>query len=166
MNGVVSTVRLYAKFLSFQVTPPAPVVEYIPDPAVAVAAAYSNLNPMYTASPYAPTADNIYMTPSVHSSNFYPVTDNLFHQYRLQGVGGYYPEYHHSPASASYVTNGFLSYDGYGIPSKEEKWQDSGKYYAAAAAAGHEISSRSPYTGYSSPTGNVQVCAIDDLNGN
>lgn len=107
---------------------------------------------MYSASPYAPTADNIYMTPSVHSSNFYPVTDNLFHQYRLQGVSGYYPEYHHSPASASYVTNGFLSYDGYGIPTKEEKWQESGKYYSS-----HEVSSRGVYSGYGSPTGPAQV---------
>lgn len=129
-----------------QVTPPAPVVEYIPDPAAAVAAAYSNLNPMYTPSPYAPTAENIYMTPTVHSSNFYPVTENLFHQYRLQGVGSYYPEYHHSPASASYVTNGFLSYDGYGI-TKEEKWQDGGKYYT-----GSEVGSRGVYAGYGSPT--------------
>ncbi|KAJ6635828.1 Aryl hydrocarbon receptor [Pseudolycoriella hygida] len=135
-----------------QVTPPAQVVEYIADPAAAVAAAYSNLNPMYSASPYAPTADNIYMTPTVHSSNFYPVTDNLFHQYRLQGVSGYYPEYHHSPASASYVTNGFLSYDGYGIPTKEEKWQEGGKYYSS-----HEASSRSVYSGYGSPTGPTQM---------
>lgn len=125
----------------------------MPDPAVAVAAAYSNLNPMYSTSPYAPTADNIYMTPSVHSSNFYPVTDNLFHQYRLQGVSGYYPEYHHSPASASYVTNGFLSYDSYGIPTKEEKWQDSTKYYTS----GHDVTSRSVYAGYGSPTGSTQV---------
>ena len=31
-----------------------PVVDYIPDPAVVVAA-YSNLNPMYSSSPYAPS---------------------------------------------------------------------------------------------------------------
>lgn len=130
-----------------QVPSPAPVVEYIPDPAAAVAAAYSNLNPMYTPSPYAPTAENIYMSSSVHSPNFYPVTENLFHQYRLQGVSGYYPEYHHSPASAaSYVTNGFIPYDSYGISTtKEEKWQESGKYY------GNEMPPR-VYASYGSPT--------------
>lgn len=131
-----------------QVTPPTPVVEYIPDPAVAVAAAYSNLNPMYTSSPYASSTENIYMTPSVHSSNFYPVTDNLFHQYRLQGVSGYYPEYHHSSASAPYITNGFLSYDGYGISTKDEN-----KYYGS----GHEVAGRVVYPGYGSPTGTTQV---------
>lgn len=120
---------------------------------------------MYSTSPYAPGADNIYMTPAAvhHSSNFYPtVTDNLFHQYRLQGVGGYYPEYHHSASSAAAatyaVTNGFLPYDSYSLPpssvatasSKEEKWASSsslsatpdgsvggGKYYATATTSGH-----------------------------
>lgn len=144
-----------------QVTPPTPsVVEYIPDPAVAVAAAYSNLNPMYSPSPYAPTAENIYMTSSVHSANFYPVTENLFHQYRLQGVGGYYPEYHHhhSGASSPYVgSNGFLSYDNYGIPSKEEKWQDNtAKYYQSTDPV--FTSNRSHvYSGYGSPTTPSQV---------
>uniref|UniRef100_A0A1A9WH34 PAS domain-containing protein n=1 Tax=Glossina brevipalpis TaxID=37001 RepID=A0A1A9WH34_9MUSC len=128
-----------------QVTSPAPVVEYLPDPAVAVAAAYSNLNPMYTTSPYATAADNIYMGSSVHSSNFYPVTENLFHQYRLQGVSGYYADYHHSGAPApAYVTNGFLSYDGYAITSKDEKWQDTGKYYSGYSS------------GYGSPTSTTQ----------
>ena len=91
------------------------------------------------------------MTPSVHSTNFYPVTDNLFHQYRLQGVSGYYPEYHHAPATAaSYVTNGFLSYDGYSIGAKDEKWQDSSKYYSAS----HDVANRGIYPGgYASPTG-------------
>lgn len=107
---------------------------------------------MYTPSPYAPTAENIYMSPTVHSPNFYPVTENLFHQYRLQGVSGYYPEYHHAPTSASYVTNGFLSYDGYGIPpTKEEKWQDSSKYYPST-----DVSSR-VYAGYGSPSTTPQV---------
>ncbi|XP_065354791.1 mucin-5AC [Calliphora vicina] len=128
-----------------QVSSPAPVVEYLPDPAVAVAAAYSNLNPMYTTSPYATAADNIYMGTSVHSTNFYPVTENLFHQYRLQGVGGYYADYHHTAAPASaYVANGFLSYDGYAITSKEEKWQDTGKYYSGYSS------------GYGSPTSTPQ----------
>lgn len=136
-----------------QVTPPAPVVDYIPDPAVAVAAAYSNLNTMYSPSPYAPTAENLYMPPSVHSSNYYPVTENLFHQYRLQGVGGYYPDYHHSPGSASYMANGFLTYESaYGI-AKEEKWSDGNKYY------GPELNSRnaSVYGGYSSPASQVSL---------
>lgn len=101
---------------------------------------------MYTTSPYATAADNIYMGTSVHSTNFYPVTENLFHQYRLQGVGGYYADYHHSAAPASaYVTNGFLSYDSYTITSKEEKWQDTGKYYSGYSS------------GYGSPTSTPQV---------
>lgn len=149
-------VYIYILNVYTQVTPPAAVVDYIPDPA-AVAAAYSNLNPMYSTSPYAPSpADNIYMTPAAvhHTTNFYPtVTDNLFHQYRLQGVSGYYPEYHHSAASASAaatyaVTNGFLPYDSYSLApsqqsstSKEDKWQadaggggggGGGKYYPSA----------------------------------
>ncbi|XP_036322534.1 neuronal PAS domain-containing protein 2-like [Rhagoletis pomonella] len=131
--------------LQFQVTSPAPVVEYLPDPAVAVAAAYSNLNPMYTTSPYATAADNIYMGTSVHSTNFYPVTENLFHQYRLQGVSSYYTDYHHSGAPASaYVTNGFLPYDGYTIAPKDDKWQDTGKYYSGYSS------------GYGSPTSTPQ----------
>ena len=135
-----------------QITPPAPVVEYIADPA-AVAAHYTNLNPMYATSPYPSSTDNLYMTPSVHSSNFYPVTENLYHQYRLQGVSGYYPgDYHHSSVPTSYVANGFLPYDGYGISTKEEKWQDGGKYYP-----GHDVTSRSMYSEYSSPTGHSQV---------
>lgn len=107
---------------------------------------------MYSGSPYAPTAENLYMTPTVHSSNFYPVTENLYHQYRLQGVSGYYPEYHHSPAPAPYVTNGFLPYDGYSIPTKEDKWQESSKYYP-----GHDVTGRNMYGGYGSPTGTTQV---------
>lgn len=95
------------------------------------------------------------MTPNVHSSNFYPVTENLYHQYRLQGVSGYYPEYHHSPAPAPYVTNGFLPYDGYSIPSKEEKWQESSKYYSA-----HDVTGRNMYGGYGSPTGTAQVIIL------
>lgn len=72
-------------------------------------------------------------------------------------MGGYYPEYHHSAASATYVTNGFLPYDSYGIPAatKDEKWQDSGKYYM-----GHEVAGRSVYPssyGSPTPTGPTQV---------
>lgn len=126
------------------------VVDYLPDSAVAVAAAYSNLNPMYTASPYTTGADNIYIGTPVHSTNLYPVTENIFHQYRLQGVGGYYTDYHHSggPHSAymANVTNGFLSYDGYTISSsKDEKWRDPTKYYPGYSS------------GYVSPTSATQV---------
>ncbi|XP_031633616.1 aryl hydrocarbon receptor protein 1 isoform X3 [Contarinia nasturtii] len=106
-----------------QITPPAP--EYIP-----VAAAYTNLNPMYAAaSPYPSSTENLYMTPS----------------------GGYYSgDYHHSSVPTSYVANGFLPYDGYAISTKEEKWQDNGKYY--------DVTSRSSmYTEYSSPTGHSQI---------
>lgn len=136
-----------------QVNSPASVVEYIPDPSVAVAAAYSNLNPMYTSSPYAASTENLYMTPSVHSPNFYPVSENLYHQYRLQSVSaGYYPtDYHHpSTVPTSYVTNGFLPYESYGISTKDEKWQESGKYYSGP---GHDVTSRSMYADYGSPGG-------------
>ncbi|XP_030572179.1 circadian locomoter output cycles protein kaput [Drosophila novamexicana] len=134
-----------------QVGSPAPaVVEYLPDPAAAVAAAYSNLNPMYTTSPYATAADNLYMGSSMPANAFYPVSENLFHQYRLQGavgVGGYYTDYPHTggPASA-YVANGFLSYDGYAIASKaqDDKWQETGKYYSGYSS------------GYGSPTSTPQ----------
>ncbi|XP_043068080.1 protein single-minded [Drosophila bipectinata] len=126
---------------------PAVAVEYLPDPAAAVAAAYSNLNPMYTTSPYASAADNLYMGSSMPANAFYPVSENLFHQYRLQGaVGGYYTDYPHSggPASA-YVANGFLSYDGYAIASKaDDKWQETGKYYSGYSS------------GYGSPTSTPQ----------
>lgn len=120
-----------------QLSSPSPaVVDYIPDPA-AVAAAYSNLNPMYSSSPVpygAGSTENLYMTQSIHSSSFYPSAENLFHQYRLQG--GYYPDYHHHHhhhPSSPYVANGFLPYDGYGLASpvvntKEEKWHEE-KYY-------------------------------------
>ncbi|KAH8395527.1 hypothetical protein KR222_000533 [Zaprionus bogoriensis] len=135
-----------------QVGSPAPaVVEYLPDPAAAVAAAYSNLNPMYTTSPYATAADNLYMGSSMPANAFYPVSENLFHQYRLQGavgVGGYYTDYPHTgaPASAYVAANGFLSYDGYAIASKaEEKWQETGKYYSGYSS------------GYGSPTSTPQV---------
>jgi aryl hydrocarbon receptor len=135
---------------------PAANVEVYPDPA-AVAAAYSNLN-HYAPSPYATSAaDNLYMTAPVHSTNFYPA-ENLFHQYRLQGVSGYYPDYHHAAHhhhshlnSPTYVSNGFLTYDGYALPTsvvgvtKEEKWhQDEAKYYGG--------DTRGSYNNYSSPT--------------
>lgn len=132
-------------------TPSPSVVDYIPDPAVA--AAYSNLNPMYSGTPYAPTAENIYMTSSVHSPNFYPVSENLFHQYRLQGVSGYYPEYHHhhhhnstpSAASPYMSSNGFLSYENYGITAKDDKWQESAIKYYPPGERNHV------YSGYPSP---------------
>ncbi|XP_063708955.1 aryl hydrocarbon receptor [Culicoides brevitarsis] len=129
-----------------QITPPTPVVEYIPDASAAVAASYSNLNPMYP-SPYAAGAENFYIQ---HS---YPgVTENLFHQYRLQGVGSYYPDYHHSPTSTSYMTaNGFLPYESpYGISAtaKEEKWNENSKYYGG--------SDNRVYSGYTSPAQVIQ----------
>lgn len=96
-----------------QLSSPSPaVVDYIPDPA-AVAAAYSNLNPMYSSSPVpygAASTENLYMTQSIHSNSFYPSAENLFHQYRLQS-SGYYSDYHnhlhHHPTHPSpYVANG------------------------------------------------------------
>lgn len=118
------------------------VVDYIPDPA-AVAAAYSNLTPMYSSSPVpygASGAENLYMTQSIHSGSFYPTAENLFHQYRLQS--GYYPDYHHHAhhPTSPYVANGFLPYDSYGLTSsavvntKEEKWHDD-KYYSNSSSS-------------------------------
>lgn len=106
--------------------PTASVVDYIPDP---VAVAYTNLNPMYSTTspvPYGASTENLYMT---HSSTFYPSPENLFHQYRIQSSYYHPSEYHHHPSP--YVSNGFLSYEGYGLASvnsKDEKWHDE-KYY-------------------------------------
>jgi hypothetical protein len=142
-----------------------PVVDYIPDPA-AVAAAYSNLTPMYSSSPvpYGASTENLYMTQSIHSGSFYPTAENLFHQYRLQS--GYpYPEYHphHHPhhTSSPYVANGFLPYDSYGLTSsvvntKEEKWHDD-KYYSNSSSSDltHSTNGRQNFN-YDAPSS--QVC--------
>ncbi|XP_058457981.1 aryl hydrocarbon receptor protein 1 isoform X2 [Malaya genurostris] len=97
-------------------------VDYINDPAGAVAAAYSNLNPIYSSATYVST-ENVYMTPPAHSSSFYSVSDNLFHQYRLQG--GYYSEY--PSTSTPFIANGFITYDSYSNINKEDKWAENGK---------------------------------------
>jgi len=140
---------------------PASVVDYIPDPAAAVAVAYSNLNPMYPSSPvpYGPsTADNIYMSQSIHSGSFYPSAENLFHQYRLQG--SYYPEYHHPHHHhhhhSPYVANGFIPYDSYGLTSpsvvnaKEEKWHED-KYYEHSTNGRHNFNYESSSAHQHSP---------------
>ncbi|KAG5682009.1 hypothetical protein PVAND_011404 [Polypedilum vanderplanki] len=109
--------------------PTAAVVDYISDP---VAVAYSNLNPIYPSSPvpYGTSTENLYMT---HSSTFYPSPENLFHQYRIQS-GYYHPSeyhHHHHHHPSPYVSNGFLSYEGYGLASvnaKDEKWHEE-KYF-------------------------------------
>lgn len=147
-------------------SPSASIVEYIPE----VASAYPNLNTMYSSSPYAPApAENIYMTTPVHSANFYPNAENIFHQYRLQGVGGYYPDYHHHHAhlnSPTYVANGFLPYDGYSIPStvlKEEKWhQENNKYYLGGVNESNiNQSSKSSFSNYeNSPQQIAQVSEV------
>lgn len=118
--------------------PTAAVVDYISDP---VAVAYTNLNPMYPSSPvpYGASTENLYMT---HSSTFYPSPENLFHQYRIQS-GYYHPsEYHHHHHHPSpYVSNGFLSYEGYGLASvnaKDEKWHDE-KYFNNELSNGRNI---------------------------
>jgi hypothetical protein len=114
-------------------SPPAgSVVDYISDP---VAVAYTNLNPMYSTSPvpgYGTSTENLYMT---HSSTFYPSPENLFHQYRIQSSYYHPSEYHHHHHASPYVSNGFLSYEGYGLASvnaKEEKWHED-KYYNSDA---------------------------------
>ncbi|XP_058057389.1 aryl hydrocarbon receptor [Anopheles bellator] len=80
-----------------QVPPSVSVVDYIPGgapgtaaaAAVVAAAAYSNsINSVYSPATHFASSgpDNVYMAGPVHSPNFYPMPDNLFHQYRLQGV--------------------------------------------------------------------------------
>uniref|UniRef100_A0A8D8FAF4 Aryl hydrocarbon receptor n=1 Tax=Culex pipiens TaxID=7175 RepID=A0A8D8FAF4_CULPI len=92
-----------------QANSPTQLVEYMSDSAVAVAAAYSNLNPIYTTPSYV-SSDSLYITPPA-SANFYTVSDNIFHQYRLQS---YYSEYPSTPTS--YITsNNFIAYDTFGV---------------------------------------------------
>ena len=84
-------------------------VDYVDTTAAAVAAAYSNLNPLYsTGYPTTGATDNglSYMS----HTNYQPLYENhnLF-QYRA--LGPYYPEYH----SPSYVSNGFSV--GCGLPT-------------------------------------------------
>ncbi|XP_050086093.1 uncharacterized protein LOC126571541 [Anopheles aquasalis] len=125
-----------------QVSPTVSVVDYIsggpPGTAAAAAAvaaaAYTNtINSVYSPSGhFAGTGpDNVYMTAPVHSPNFYPMPDNLFHQYRLQGVSGYYPEYHTSTTAPTFVsTNGLIPYDSYGITKEDSmRWHEGGKSY-------------------------------------
>ncbi|XP_056637054.1 aryl hydrocarbon receptor protein 1 [Diorhabda sublineata] len=48
----------------------------------------------------------LYPAPATLDNRYLATTENLFHQYRP--LGGYYPEYHHSPTTSPYVGNGFL----------------------------------------------------------
>ncbi|XP_049537606.1 uncharacterized protein LOC125952273 isoform X2 [Anopheles darlingi] len=129
-----------------QVSPTVSVVDYIsggpPGTAAAAAAvaaaAYTNtINSVYPPSTHFPGSgpDNVYMTAPVHSPNFYPMPDNLFHQYRLQGVSGYYPEYHTSTTASTFVsTNGLIPYDSYGITKEDTmRWHEGGKSYGACS---------------------------------
>uniref|UniRef100_A0A182JPI8 PAS fold-3 domain-containing protein n=1 Tax=Anopheles christyi TaxID=43041 RepID=A0A182JPI8_9DIPT len=132
-----------------QVSPSVSVVDYIPGgppgtaaaAAAVAAAAYSNsINSVYSPAAHFPgtAPDNVYMTGPVHSSNFYPMPDNLFHQYRLQGVSGYYPEYHTSTSASTFVpTNGLIPYDSYGITKEDTmRWHEGTKSYGAAGESG------------------------------
>ncbi|XP_035773285.1 aryl hydrocarbon receptor-like isoform X2 [Anopheles albimanus] len=125
-----------------QVSPTVSVVDYISGgptgtaaaAAAVAAAAYTNtINSVYSPSTHFPGAgpDNVYMAAPVHSPNFYPMPDNLFHQYRLQGVSGYYPEYHTSSTAPTFVsTNGLIPYDSYGITKEDTmRWHEGGKSY-------------------------------------
>ncbi|XP_050076149.1 circadian locomoter output cycles protein kaput [Anopheles maculipalpis] len=125
------------------------VVDYIPGgppgtaaaAAAVAAAAYSNsINSVYSPAAHFPgtAPDNVYMTGPVHSSNFYPMPDNLFHQYRLQGVSGYYPEYHTSTSASTFVpTNGLIPYDSYGITKEDTmRWHEGTKSYGVGSESG------------------------------
>uniref|UniRef100_A0A182N8U8 Uncharacterized protein n=1 Tax=Anopheles dirus TaxID=7168 RepID=A0A182N8U8_9DIPT len=125
-----------------QVSPSVSVVDYIPGgppgtaaaAAAVAAAAYSNsINSVYSPAAHFPgtAPDNVYMAGPVHSPNFYPMPDNLFHQYRLQGVSGYYPEYHTSTSASTFVpTNGLIPYDSYGITKEDTmRWHEGTKSY-------------------------------------
>uniref|UniRef100_A0A182PVY6 Uncharacterized protein n=1 Tax=Anopheles epiroticus TaxID=199890 RepID=A0A182PVY6_9DIPT len=142
-----------------QVSPSVSVVDYIPGgppgtaaaAAAVAAAAYSNsINSVYSPAAHFPGSapDNVYMTGPVHSSNFYPMPDNLFHQYRLQGVSGYYPEYHTSTSASTFVpTNGLIPYDSYGITKEDTmRWHEGTKSYGAAG----ELSQSHPASAESS----------------
>uniref|UniRef100_A0A182U938 PAS fold-3 domain-containing protein n=1 Tax=Anopheles melas TaxID=34690 RepID=A0A182U938_9DIPT len=132
-----------------QVSPSVSVVDYIPGgppgtaaaAAAVAAAAYSNsINSVYSPAAHFPgtAPDNVYMTGPVHSSNFYPMPDNLFHQYRLQGVSGYYPEYHTSTSASTFVpTNGLIPYDSYGITKEDTmRWHEGTKSYGPPGESG------------------------------
>ncbi|XP_018318618.1 aryl hydrocarbon receptor protein 1 isoform X2 [Agrilus planipennis] len=97
--------------VSNSVVSPMPTIDYIPTEGCA----YN----MYT-TPYAPPAPDHTLSTYMGHSNFqhtlypspatldnrYLPTENLFHQYRP--LSTYYSEYHHSPASSPYMSNGFL----------------------------------------------------------
>uniref|UniRef100_A0A182LXX4 PAS fold-3 domain-containing protein n=1 Tax=Anopheles culicifacies TaxID=139723 RepID=A0A182LXX4_9DIPT len=132
-----------------QVSPSVSVVDYIPGgppgtaaaAAAVAAAAYSNsINSVYSPAAHFPGSapDNVYMAGPVHSSNFYPMPDNLFHQYRLQGVSGYYPEYHTSTSASTFVpTNGLIPYDSYGITKEDTmRWHEGTKSYGVGSESG------------------------------
>ncbi|XP_058122731.1 uncharacterized protein LOC131293652 [Anopheles ziemanni] len=124
------------------VSPNVAVVDYIPGgppgtaaaAAAVAAAAYTNtINSVYSPAAHFAGAgpDNVYMGGPVHSPNFYPMPDNIFHQYRLQGVSGYYPEYHTSTSASTFVpTNGLIPYDSYGITKEDTmRWHEGTKGY-------------------------------------
>ncbi|XP_052864708.1 uncharacterized protein LOC128271290 [Anopheles cruzii] len=129
-----------------QVQPSVSVVDYIPGgapgtaaaAAVVAAAAYSNsINSVYSPATHFAGGgpDNVYMAGPVHSPNFYPMPDNLFHQYRLQGVSGYYPEYHTNTSASTFVpTNGLIPYDSYGITKEDTmRWHEGTKSYGTGS---------------------------------
>ncbi|KAJ1532137.1 hypothetical protein ONE63_000762 [Megalurothrips usitatus] len=123
LRDFLSTCRTKRKLNTSAATPPGstsgqvtPTVDYVDTTAAAVAAAaaYSNLNPLYSTAYPTTGADNglSYMS----HSNYQPLYDNhnLF-QYRVPTLGSYYstmPEYH-SPSVSAY--NGFTV--GCGLPT-------------------------------------------------
>uniref|UniRef100_A0A182J6J6 BHLH domain-containing protein n=1 Tax=Anopheles atroparvus TaxID=41427 RepID=A0A182J6J6_ANOAO len=128
------------------VSPNVSVVDYIPGgppgtaaaAAAVAAAAYTNtINSVYSPAAHFAGAgpDNVYMAGPVHSPNFYPMPDNIFHQYRLQGVSGYYPEYHTSTSASTFVpTNGLIPYDSYGITKEDTmRWHEGTKGYGTGS---------------------------------
>uniref|UniRef100_A0A0K8SC85 PAS domain-containing protein n=1 Tax=Lygus hesperus TaxID=30085 RepID=A0A0K8SC85_LYGHE len=113
LRDFLSTCRTKRKLSSHAAVVPTPeaAAEFIvPDPAAAVAAAYSNLN-VYSGTYPTTAPPETYMG---HTGNYHQSlydnrfltsgTENVFHQYRP--LTTYYPEYH-SPG-VPYVSNGFL----------------------------------------------------------
>lgn len=48
----------------------------------------------------------LYPSPATIDNRYLTTSDNLFHQYRP--LSTYYTDYHHSPSTSAYVSNGFL----------------------------------------------------------
>ncbi|XP_043479191.1 aryl hydrocarbon receptor protein 1 isoform X2 [Leptopilina heterotoma] len=166
-------------------TPTVTSVDYLTadtSAAAAVAAAYSNLNPMY-ATPYAPAAVATATDPSLttyigHTSNYhqtlYPTTaldnryltatENIF-QYRP--LGSYYPEYHTTTAYNGFIDVSLPTYDSHQLGNKSEEkiycqqLSDSPKYNYTDTRLPGSVGS-SPYA--PSPVTGGPIHSAGDMN--